>query len=174
MNVYVVVLRLLHIVSGVFWAGVSFAMPLVIEPAVQKAGPAGGKFMGTLTRKSPFALLMSITGLLTFVSGVLLYLRDSSNFTNTFWMISGTGIVYAIGSIAGTIAVVIGLTVNRAASVKLGRVGAEIETAGGSPSSEQVALIGRLRERLSKASLTTAILLAVAVITMATAQYMTF
>ena len=42
MNWLIVVLRLLHIFAGVFWAGAVFMLTRFVMPAVAASGPEGG------------------------------------------------------------------------------------------------------------------------------------
>ena len=42
MSIYLIVLRLLHIVAGTFWAGTTFFMVSFMYPAISLAGPGGG------------------------------------------------------------------------------------------------------------------------------------
>jgi hypothetical protein len=85
MNVYLILLRLIHIGSGVFWAGTAIMIAAFLEPTVRAAGPEGGRFMQQLTGQSRFSLSMSLSALLNALSGPLLYwplsehLRGSSH-----------------------------------------------------------------------------------------------
>ena len=85
MNVYLILLRLIHIGSGVFWAGTAIMMAAFLEPTVRAAGPEGGRFTQQLTGQSRFSLFMSLSALLNALSRLLLYwplsehLRGSSH-----------------------------------------------------------------------------------------------
>lgn len=48
MNFYLIVPRLIHIGSGVFWAGAAVMIAAFLEPTVRAAGPEGGRFMQRL------------------------------------------------------------------------------------------------------------------------------
>lgn len=47
-----VILRLVHIFAGVFWAGVAFFIALVFTPAIARMGPEGDRFMQQFTQKT--------------------------------------------------------------------------------------------------------------------------
>ena len=51
MDIVMIVLRLIHIVTGVFWVGGSFLLLSYIVPAADAAGPAGGQFMQRLMQR---------------------------------------------------------------------------------------------------------------------------
>ena len=40
MDILAVVLRLLHIIFGIFWAGTAFFNVLILEPRLRRMGPA--------------------------------------------------------------------------------------------------------------------------------------
>ena len=98
MNAEIIVIRLLHIVPGVVWAGSAVLMALVIGPRLRRAGTLSdlrvyGEVAGSVAR------VMNITGALTIVFGVVLIFRMDS-FSDLFatgwgWSITG-GIVLAI------------------------------------------------------------------------------
>jgi uncharacterized membrane protein len=45
MNIALVLLRLIHIFSGVFWAGSAFVLARFIQPAAAATQPESNKFM---------------------------------------------------------------------------------------------------------------------------------
>ena len=46
MNIYMIILRLIHILAGIFWVGTAFFFVLFFEPTLKTSGPAGGTVMG--------------------------------------------------------------------------------------------------------------------------------
>ena len=98
MDAEIILIRLLHIIPGVVWAGSAVLMALVIGPRLKRAGTLsdlGG--IGELARSA--ALLMNIAGALTIVFGLVLTLR-MDGFSLLFatawgWAIT-TGLVLAI------------------------------------------------------------------------------
>ncbi|HEC21655.1 MAG TPA: hypothetical protein ENI95_01920 [Chloroflexi bacterium] len=170
MDVYPIVLRLLHIGGGVFWAGSTFFMAFLMSPAVRMAGEGGQQYMRTLTQRTPLATFMSVSSLLNVISGILLYWRASAGFRSN-WMASGMGITLAIGGLAGLIATVIGTLVNRSLAEKIGALGKEIQASGGPPTPEQLAQMRKYQAGLASALKWSAVLLAISVVTMAVARY---
>ena len=55
-------LRLIHIVSGGFWAGAGILMGWFVAPAVRSAGPAAGPFMQALLRRRVITALLTAAG----------------------------------------------------------------------------------------------------------------
>lgn len=98
MNAEIIVIRLLHIVPGVVWAGSAVLMALVIGPRLRRPGTLSalgvyGDVAGSVAR------VMNITGALTIVFGLVLIFR-MDRFSDLFatgwgWSITG-GIVLAI------------------------------------------------------------------------------
>ncbi len=173
MMVYLIVLRLLHIVGGIFWAGTTFFAVGFMEPAVKEAGQGGQQFMRTLTQRTPFTLVMSVAALASTLSGILLYLYSSGGFRSN-WMFTGSGLAFGIGSLTGIAAAVIGFTINRAAAANMGKLGAQITAAGGPPTPEQMALMEGYQHTLARATVWTATLLAITVVLMSGARYIRF
>ncbi len=171
--VYLIVLRLLHIVAGVFWAGTTFFMIGFMNPALRMAGPGGQDYMRALTQRTRLSLMMTGTGVATTLAGILLYLHDSGYFRSN-WLVSGMGLTLAVGGVLGIAAFVIGASVNSPAAKQMGRLGREIAAAGGPPSPEQMAQMQALQKRLSDGTYWIGGLLLITVITMAIARYIRF
>ena len=68
MDPLLVMLRLLHVGLGVFWAGTIFFIVLYLEPSVRAAGPAGGAVMQGLQERRLMTVL-PVVALLTLVTG---------------------------------------------------------------------------------------------------------
>jgi hypothetical protein len=69
------------------------------------------------------------------------------------------------------IAVVIGMAVNSPAASRLAALGASIQAAGRPPSSDELAEMQRLQQRLARAGVLVALLLLLAAAAMALARY---
>jgi uncharacterized membrane protein len=163
-----VILRLIHIVAGIFWAGAAFFMVSFISPAVEATGPEGQKFMRQLGIKSGMGTALAATATLTAVSGIIMYIiltdldraiMEGAYFTIIF-----------IGSIAGIAGWITGFTMQNRSTSKMKAIVADIEAAGGPPSPEQMAEMQALAHRVGQGGRITAVLLTVAVVCMAAAQ----
>ena len=168
MDIYVTLLRLVHIFSGIFWVGTAFFFALFFEPTIKAAGVEGGKVMGRLTL-TRFPMAMTIASLLTVVAGLLLYLRDSGGL-QARWIFSLSGSALTVGGGAGILAFLLGLMVQGPAAARMSALQKEIQTAGNPPTSSQSQELHRLQERIANASRWGAVLMVIAVIGMAAAR----
>jgi uncharacterized membrane protein len=162
--------RLLHIFTGVFWVGGVLLFARYIFPAARTLGPAAGPVMDHLTRvlKLPTALLGA--GVVNILSGLLLFWRDSGGFQGP-WMSTATGMTFGTGGLLAIIAIGIGMTVNTPTAKKLAALAAAIQAKGGPPAPEQAAELQRLQNRLGTALQTVSVLLVLATSAMALARY---
>lgn len=172
MDWYVVVLRLLHIPSGVLWAGGSLAFVWFVGPAVGAIGPEGGKLIRQLVLRTRWVRVITTAAGLTVLSGLLLYWRASGHL-RVEWIKTGTGVMFTIGAIAGLVAGYFGTNVGKL-SVKIAELGERIATAGGPPSPEDGAKMGRLQEKMQSFGSNAAIALVIVVLAMASARYVNF
>lgn len=172
MDWYMLVLRLLHIPAGAFWVGSSLALVWFVGPAVGAVGPEGGKVLRQLVLRTRWIAVVASAAGLTNLSGLLMYWRDSGGL-RLEWIQTGMGIMLTIGGIAGLLAGYFGVNVGRT-SQKIAELGERIGQAGGPPSPEDGAELGQLQERMQSLGSTTAILLVIAVLAMASARYITF
>jgi uncharacterized membrane protein len=101
-----VVLRLLHIVLGIFWAGTAFFVVSFLTPALRAEWPAAGQVMLRLDERR-FYVAIAVAAWLTVLTGIRLYAIVSNGFSLD-WIRSGTGICLTVGGIAGLTALIIG------------------------------------------------------------------
>ena len=66
----IIVLRLIHIIVGVFWVGSLIFVAAFLLPAVRASGPAGGAVMGQLMQNLKLHRYMVASTWLTILSGV--------------------------------------------------------------------------------------------------------
>lgn len=166
-----VVLRILHILCGVYWAGALLFIATFLEPSVRAAGPDGAKVMqGIMQRR--FLDIMPAVALLTILTGVELYRKASAGF-DPAWIGSSYGTSITVGAVAALVAFVIGVGVMRPAAKRMGPLAQGAQALPeGSEREAQLAEVQRLRRRSALAGRWVATLLAVAVIGMAAARYL--
>lgn len=170
MDIVVLVLRLLHIVSGVLWVGGAFTLVAYIEPTVRALGPEGGKFMQRFTAQSGFAQMMSPAAITTVLAGFLLYWRDSGGL-QWVWITTGTGLTFSLGGLAGISAAIVGLGYNARIVEQMGELGKQIASAGGPPAPEKLAQMQALQAKLRQGGRIVVVLMIVALLGMALARY---
>jgi hypothetical protein len=164
-----ILLRVLHIGGGVFWAGATFLFAGFIEPAAAAAGPEGGRFVQRLAG-SGYAAAMTVAGLLAVIAGVWLFAIDSGGFQPAF-MGSGTGVMLSIGGLSGLLGAVVGLGVQGRNAARLQALARAIPGQSGGPTPEQLVQQQAILRKLRNGGRLTALLLVVAVVCMATARY---
>jgi len=163
-----IILRLLHISCGVFWAGAAIYLAAFIGPAVKASGPEGGKFMGQLVRTNKLPMVMTIASTLNIITGVWLLWILSNGFAYE-WMVSTHGLILNTGALLAIIAYVEGLIVTRPAAMKMNLISQQM--AGNPPTPEQAQKLGLYRKKIFSANNLNAILLAGAVVAMSLAKY---
>lgn len=173
MNIYLVLLfRLVHVVAGILWGGAAVYYLFFVKPSVGAIGAAGPQFMHNLMARRKLPVFMLSTSLLTVLAGGLLYWSSSGGF-NTAWIATGPGLGFTLGSLAALVAFLFGTFVIGPTAGQLGGLGAQIAASGQGPTPDQAAKMRALEQRLTFAERVDIIMLAVAMLTMATARYWT-
>ena len=168
METWILILRLIHIVSGIFWAGAAFFMVSYVSPAVVATGPEGQKFMRQLVLKSSFSHAMAATATATAVSGIILYVMltdmDQAIMSSRYFEIIG------LGSVMGIAGWFVGFFMQNRPASRMKAIAAEMESAGGPPTPEQLSEMQALAERSALGARIGAVLLTITVVCMAAAQ----
>jgi len=169
MSYLTLVLRLIHIVGGVFWVGAALTMNFFVGPTLRATGDAGRQFAGHLMAKTRFVMVMNISVYSSVIAGIWLYGKDSQWFTSA-WMSSSSGIGFTIGALFGLVGFVTGL-MNGANNQKLAKLGAQIQ---GKPTPEQAAQLGAVARQQGWVVPVNTWTLLLAALFMATARYFVF
>jgi len=166
---YMLILRVLHIGLGVFWAGSVFSFVLFIAKAVKASGPEGGKFMQQLGRTG-YPIAVMIAAIISILAGILLVAKLSSGF-QAAWFTTAYAKVLTTGGVLAIIAFIIGFTVNRPAAARINDISSAMTKAGGPPTSEQMQELAALRKKLFTGSNIIAALLTFVVLAMSIFRY---
>jgi len=169
MDILTVVLRLVHVVGGVFWVGGAIAMNFFIGGTIRATGDAGKQFAGHLMGRTSFSQFMTYSAILSVLAGFILYGIDSNWFTSA-WQSSGPGIGFGIGALFALIGLVTGI-MNGNNNRKMGRLGAQIQ---GKPTAEQAAQLGAIQQQQAWVVPVNTYSLLLALILMAVARYLRF
>jgi len=165
-----IVLRLAHVVLGVYWAGTLFFVVTFLLPGVRDAGSEGERVILALQRRRYFET-MPVVAALTIVSGLLLYWRVSNGFAMS-WIRSGEGLSLTVGGFAALMAFAIGVGVMRPVSLRAIQLAQSVkQLPEGAAGESRLAEIQALRMRAAASVRWMAGLLAVVVATMAVARY---
>lgn len=163
-------LRLIHIVSGVLWVGGVIFVMVFLMPTIRALGPAGGAVMQQMAQVRKLPVFMMSVAILTVLSGIGLYWRDSGGFSGP-WMDSGSGRVFGLGGLLAILAVVIGMTIVSPSAKRMGALAGAMQAGGSAPNAEQVAEMQAIQARMGRFSLIVAVLLLLATAAMAVARY---
>ena len=166
-----IVLRLFHILGGVFWVGSVAALAWFIYPAQPVLGESSGKFMQELMLKQKLSNWIGAAMILTVLSGATMYIRLSMVSHGVFAS-SRTGMLLGFGAVAAIVAAGIGGGVAGRTARTMAKLGEEIRASGAPPTEAQRAEFARLQARQAWALRTAGWLLVVTVAAMAIARYM--
>jgi hypothetical protein len=171
MDTTMVVLRLVHISAGVFWAGTMIFVAVLLEPSIRENGPDGGKVQASLMRRG-LLTIMPIVAILVILSGIELVRRVSGGFSAE-WFASPTGRALSLGMASAIVAFLFGMLVMRPSATKLVALGqAAAQLPAGAEKESTMARIEALRGRMRLGGRIVASLLALTVVTMAVARYL--
>ena len=173
MDVLQVVLRILHISTGVFWVGTAWFFFTMVEPTTKAIGPAAGPFMHHIVKQRRVSRMILSAASINVIVGAILYWRTSGGLDQA-WLRSGTGIGFTFGAICALVAWAIGMTMIGPTINKLDAAAGAMGAAGRPPTPEELGRFGALEHRLSRVGQADVILLIGAVLGMASARYLTF
>jgi uncharacterized membrane protein len=167
---YLLVLRLIHIVASVCWAGGGFIFFFFVEPTAKALAPSGMQFVQYMVTKRRFSIFMVVSSTLTVLTGALLIWQ----FASRNWLAyiqTGPGLGFTLGSITGIVVYFVGMFGVNPRAVKMSKIGQEIQAAGGPPTPEQSAELHRLDRELAAYNLADFLLVALSLVLMASARY---
>ncbi len=173
MLTYLLVLRFVHIVASVCWAGGGFIFFLFVEPTAKALAPTGIQFVQYMVTKRRFSIFMVISSTLTVLTGALLIWQYASGHWLSY-VKTGPGLGFTLGSIFGVVVYFIGMFGVNPRAIRLSKIGQEIQAAGGPPTPAQGAELHKLDREMSALSLADFVLVALSLGLMATARYWVF
>jgi uncharacterized membrane protein len=167
MTYFIWLLRIIHIVGGIFWVGGTLTMTFFIGPTIGATAEAGQKFVGHLMNNLKFSNRMSAAAGLTILAGFILYWIDSQGFSSP-WMSSGAGRGFGIGAAFALVGLVFGILIGRTAKA-MADLGSKMQ---GPPSSDQLTQLQAIRKQQVTFSNISTVALLLAVTFMAIARYL--
>ena len=171
MSPEILVLRIVHILGGIFWLGSGLFTTFFLVPALGRLGPmAAGPVMGALQQRRLFTVLPGVA-LLTMLSGARLLQIVSGGFTPAYFD-SRTGGALLWSGVAAVSAFLLSMIIARPAAVRAGQLGASLATMPESERAARSVEVERLRRRSGVASIIAMTLLIGAAIGMAVARYL--
>jgi hypothetical protein len=171
MRAELLILRLVHILTGITWVGSGIYVALFLIPALMANRQLMPQVMEGLQRRRAFVILPTL-GLLTLLSGIRLLWIDSAGFADSY-MQTGPGKTFSLGGTAAIIAFALQVFVARPAGAKLGAIAAELAASSAATDRERLsAQADRLRKRNAMATLAAVVFGVLAASAMAVARYM--
>ena len=167
----VIALRLIHVLSGIFWVGSLLFIAGLLMPAVRAAGAAGGAVMGHIVQVRKLHQFMMGASLLVILSGFgLVYeLAGPLGFQ---WFAVGMGRAIGVGALLTLVATALGLAVNAPTAQRIAKLAAGFQAAGRPPTPDEASQMQALQGRLSRAAIAVTVLLVLAAACMAVARYL--
>src|SRR5262245_51174539 len=159
-------LRIIHIVAGVFWVGGTLIMTFFVGPSVGAIGESGQKFVGHLMNNLKFSNRMSAAAGSTILAGFILFWLDAR--AGEAWVRSSFATGLGIGAALALVGFGLGIMGGRTARA-MAQLGAQIQ---GKPSPAQLSQMQAIQKRQSTYSTLAAITLVLAVVFMAIARYL--
>ena len=171
MDIYMAVVRIIHIFGGVFWLGTVWMTAVFLGPAAEAIGSDAEKFMSYITVKLRYPTYVAIAAGSNVLAGILLYWHDSAGL-QLVWITTPTGLGFSFGALCALTGFILGLGSVKPTAEKLARIGKELHAAGGPPSSEQLANFHQVQKQLERGEIIVAAVLGLALLGMATARYL--
>ena len=168
MDVTRIVLRLIHIFSGVFWVGAVWMLTTYIGSTARALGKDAAPFMQHFTLRSGFQRTISIAAGLSLLSGSWLYWI---NFGDAIVVNTGRGLALTFGATAGIIAFFIGALVIGRNTNKIRALADSMAASGGPPSKDNLGMMQSLQEKVASAGALTAVFMVLALIGMTLSEH---
>ncbi|UCH60491.1 MAG: hypothetical protein JSV61_03175 [Anaerolineales bacterium] len=172
MNILMIILRIVHIFSGVLWVGAAFFNVMFVQPSVRASGADGQKVSQYMVQKTRLTSYVYGTATLNILAGLAMY-YILSGFRLSF-LRSGYGLVLTIGALAGLISWALVIFMVRDIFGRMGAIGKLIQSQGGPPTPEQASELQALGVRLTSLGNYGLFFMAIAVLGMSAARYVSF
>lgn len=166
-----VVLRLIHIIGGVFWVGTAFLIAWFLMPTQKATGMAGLTFVEELMIRKKLRVYLILTMIFTILSGLAMYARMAM-MSQGQWASSTMGRVLAFGALCGIVAGGLGASSGKRTGTKMVAMAEYIRKSGGAPSPAQQTELDVILKKAAGEMKLVAALLVIAVAAMASARYL--
>jgi uncharacterized membrane protein len=171
MTAEVIVLRIIHILGGVFWLGGMMFMSFFLMPVLAGMGPAAAPVMAGFNQKK-FPVIMPIIALAVILSGLRLLMIASANFGASYFQ-SPVGRAFSMAGGLAILAFIFGMALVRPAMMKTVALGQQLGSAQDDGTrSRIVAELAATRKRGETGNMIVLTLLLLAALGMAVARYL--
>lgn len=166
----VLILRLIHILSGAFWLGAAFTMFLFLQPTARATAPEGQRFMLHLLRNRRFSEVVLAAAAMTVGAGAILFWRGSNGLQLT-WITQSPGLGLTVGSVAALVAFLLFASIAYPSGRRLVDVGNRLEVERRPPTEDEMRVLADAQRVLRRVGVANLVLLATAAAAMSTARY---
>jgi uncharacterized membrane protein len=167
----ILLLRLVHILGGIFWVGSGLFNALFLIPALGKAGPAAGQVMAALQQRRLMTVLPTVA-VLTILSGLrLMWIMSGGG--NPAYFNSAVGRTFSMSGGAAIVGFLVGVFLARPAMMRAAAVGRSLAAA--TDATERSALATQMeaaRRRSGVANIASLALVLLGAAGMAVARYL--
>ena len=168
MHATLLLARLIHVVTGVFWAGTIIFNATYLFPSLRDAGPDAAKVAAGLMKRR-FLDVLPAVALLTILSGLWLYWTDSAG--STAFMRSGTGMAFGTGAVLALVGFALGVGIMRPAMLRAASLSMGAASLASPEKEQHLSQAQALRMRAGAVGRVVAWLLTLAASAMAIARY---
>lgn len=170
MLVEMLVLRVLHVLGAVVWAGAGIFVAVFLMPAMGMAGPAGAPVMGALVKRRLFVIIPTVA-VVTMLAGLRMLWITSGGYSAAYFA-TPSGATYAVGAACAIAAFTVFMTINHPAIGRMGQLQQQMAQTPEADRGPLMAQLNAVRGRAGKGTRASALLLTVAAICMAVARYL--
>jgi uncharacterized membrane protein len=168
MDILQVILRILHIVFGVFWVGTVFFSVIILQPRLKALGPAiQNPVMGALMPL--ITPLMMVSAIILIGTGIALVLIMRWGALDTLF-VTGWGWSILLSFVTSMAAAIIGFGVVVPAGLRMAKLGRSIQ--GRPPKPEEAQQLGQFAARIETLTRTNFVLLLIALVAMPVARFL--
>ena len=162
------IIRLLHVLLGVFWVGSVLFTVLILKPRLAKLGPNFEKpVMGALMPRVVPAMFAS--AVIVFITGSILTFNMRAGDLGSL-LTTGWGLMISLGIVATLAAMSVGLGGLTPTGIKMGKISDQLN--GQPPTPTQAATLARLGRRMDLLERVDFVLVLLALATMPLARFM--
>ncbi len=163
------VLRVVHVLGGVFWVGAMMYNAFFLMPALSQAGPAAGPVMAGMQQRKLF-MWLPIVAVATMLAGIRLLMIQSAGFSSVYFGTSA-GRTYLLGGVVAIVAFAIGLFISRPTMMRMSQLSAALPTAEESRRAAMQEEMAVLRRRGATSGTIVTWMLIAATVAMAVGRY---
>jgi uncharacterized membrane protein len=169
MHAELLVLRLIHVLGGVFWVGSGMFTAFFLMPALKDSGPAAAQVLAGLQRRRMIVIL-PVNAIVTMLAGVRLMQITSGGFARDYFT-TPMGTTYAVSAILAIVSFLLGIIVARRGALRLTRL-TQMAASGEMDRAKLKAEMEAVQRRMAVATTVSLTLLLLSAAGMAVARYM--